>query len=210
MAIRDRDDDHLNRGTPDRERPGKVLDQDADEPLQRTVDGSVDRHRPDGLAVLVDVRAVEAFGQHDQVDLDRRRLPFAAERVLDLDVDLGRVEGAVLGLDAVGLAERIQGGLDLRFGLLPQFRIAESLVRPGAEGEARLQPEPAVDLVHLAQKCLDLVLELVRANVDVGVVLDEMPDAGQPDSVPERSFRCSRPNSEKRSGRSRYERSLLL
>jgi hypothetical protein len=76
-----------------------VLDQDADEALQRAVDRAVDRHRSDGLAVLVDVCAVETLGQHDQVHLDRRRLPFAPERVLDLDVDLGRVERAVLRLD---------------------------------------------------------------------------------------------------------------
>src|SRR5450756_99650 len=34
MAIRNRDDHHLDGCTPDREGPGKVLDQDPDEPLQ--------------------------------------------------------------------------------------------------------------------------------------------------------------------------------
>src|ERR1035437_3708044 len=139
----------------------------------------MDRHRPDGLAVLVDVGAVEALWQHDQIYLDRRGLPFAPQRVLDLDVDLGRVEGAVLGLDAVGLAERVEGGLDLGFRLLPQLGVAEGFVRLGPKCELRLQAEPAVYLVNLAQEGLDLVLELIRAQVDVGVVLNEVADAGQ-------------------------------
>src|SRR5450756_1725961 len=180
MAIRDRDDDHLDGRTPDREGAGEVLDHDSDEALERAVDGPVDSHRPNGLAVLVDVRAVEPLGQHYEVDLDRRCLPFAAERVLDLDVDLGGVEGAVLRLEAVGLSERVEGGLDLGLGLFPQRRVTKCLVGLGSEGEPRLEAEPAVNLVHLAQKRLDLVLELVRAEVDMGVVRDEMPDAGQP------------------------------
>ena len=43
----------------------------------------------------------------------------------------------------------------------------------------RLQAEPAVDLVDLAQQGLDLVLQLVGPEVDVGVVLDEVADASQ-------------------------------
>src|SRR5450759_1738573 len=179
MAIRYRDDHHLDGRTPDREGAGEVLDHDSDETLQRTVDGPVDSHRPNGLAVLVDVRAIEPLGQHDQVDLDRRRLPFAPERVLDLDVDLGGVEGAVLRLEAVGLAERVEGGLDLGLGLFPQRRVTKRLVGLGSEGEPRLEAEPAVNLVHLAQQSLDLVLELVRAEVDMGIVRDEVADAGQ-------------------------------
>ena len=108
VAVGDRDHDGLDRRAPERERAREVLDEHADEPLERAVDRAVDRDRPLLLALLVDVLEVEPLGQHQPVDLDRRRLPLAAERVLDLDVDLGRVERAVLRLDAVlqpGLVE---------------------------------------------------------------------------------------------------------
>ena len=97
---------------------------------------------------------------------------------------------------------------DQLLGALPQRRVADRLVRLRREREPRRQAEPAVRLADLAEQRLDLVGQLVRADVEVRVVLDELADAGQPaDSVPERSLRWSRPNSLKRSGRSRYERS---
>ncbi len=65
------------------------------------------------------------------------------------------------------------------FGPVPQRRVADGLVRPGGEGEARGQTEPAVGLVDLAQQRLELGAELIGAHVDVAVVLDELADAGQ-------------------------------
>ena len=62
MAIGDRNDDDLDRSAPDREGTGEVLDEDADEALQRAVDGAVDGHRPNVVAVLVDVSEVETLG----------------------------------------------------------------------------------------------------------------------------------------------------
>ena len=53
------------------------------------------------------------------------------------------------------------------------------LVGLGGEREAGLEPEPPVRLANLAEKRPDLVGQLVRAHVDVGVVLDELADAGQ-------------------------------
>ena len=88
VAVGDRDDDGLDRGEPERERAREVLDQDADEPLERAVDRAVDGDRPLRLAVLVDVGQVEPLGQHHQVDLDGRHLPLAPECVVDVDVDL--------------------------------------------------------------------------------------------------------------------------
>ena len=68
---------------------------------------------------------------------------------------------------------------DEPLGALPQRRVADRLVRLGREREARLEPEPAVRLADLAEQRLDLVRQLVRPDVDVRVVLDELADAGQ-------------------------------
>ena len=56
VAVGDGHDDGLDRRDPQRKRAGEVLDEDADEPLERAVDRAVDCHRPLLLAVLVDVR----------------------------------------------------------------------------------------------------------------------------------------------------------
>ena len=101
VAIGDRDDDRLDRREPERERAGEMLDEDPDEALERAVDRAVDRDRALLLALLVGVGQVEPLGEHHEVDLDRRHLPFAAEGVIDVDVDLGGVERPVLGLELV-------------------------------------------------------------------------------------------------------------
>ena len=137
VAVGDRDDDGLDRRQPQRERAGEVLDEDADEPLERAVDRAVDRDRALRLAVLVDVGQVEPLGQHHEVDLDRRHLPFAPEGVVDVDVDLGRVERAVLGLEVVADVGRREGLADQLLGPLPERRVADRLVRLGREREPR-------------------------------------------------------------------------
>ena len=133
-----------------------------------------------GWPCLVDVGQVEPLGQHRQVDLDRRHLPLAAERVVDVDVDLGRVERAVLGLELVADVGRGEGLLDEPLGPLPERRVADRLVGLRREREARLRPNQPVRLADLAEQRLDLVRQLVRPDVEVGVVLDELADAGQP------------------------------
>ena len=127
--------------------------------------------------VLVVVRQVEALGQHRQVDLDRRHLPLASESVVDVDVDLGRVERAVLGLQHVADVGRGEGLARELLGLLPERRVADRLVGLRGEREPRLQPEPAVRLPNLAEQRLDLVRQLVRPHEQVGIVLDELAHA---------------------------------
>ena len=65
-----------------------------------------------------------------------------------------------------------------------------------ANAKRGVRPNHAVRLLDLAEQRLDLVGQLVRADVDVGVVLDELADAGQARTAcPERSLRWSRPYS---------------
>ena len=70
-----------------------MLDQDADEALERAEDRAVEHDRPVLLAVLADVGGVEPLGQHG-VGLHRADLPGAADRVGQVEFELGRIEGA--------------------------------------------------------------------------------------------------------------------
>ncbi len=164
----------------DRTRGPRAIRRRTHEALERAVDRAMDGDRALRLTRLVDVGEIEPLGEHDEVGLDRRHLPLAPEGIVDVDVDLGRVERAVLRLDLVVAAGPIQGGLDEPLGPLPQRRVADRLVRLRREREARRQADPRVGLADLAEHRLDLVGQLVRPDVDVGIVLDELADAGEP------------------------------
>ncbi len=138
-----------------------------------------------GWPVLVDVGQVEPLGQHHEVDLDRRHLPLAAEGVVDVDVDLGRVERAVLGLDDV-VARRSGSSVSWISASARSHSAGSPIALSGLVANANrgTQPDPRVRLVDLAEQRLELVRELVRADVDVRVVLDELADPGQPAQRP--------------------------
>ena len=147
---------------------------------KRAVDGAVDGDGTPRLAVLVDVGQVEALGQHHHVRLDGGHLPLAAERVVDVDVDLGRVEGAVPGLDGVLHAGSVEGVLHEASRRAPtgpgrrapcrdawrRRSAAPGRTRSSSRGSRPSEP-------------FDLIGQLVGAHVAVGVVLDEVAHARQ-------------------------------
>src|SRR5205823_11481806 len=143
---------------PQREAPGVVLDEPADEPLHAAEQRPVDHHRALSLSLLVHERDVEALGQV-KVDLDRRPLPLAADRVAHLDVDLRRVEdtAALIHLvwdlaDAECLTER---GLRL----VPHLIGAEAALRPCREIDLRIAvAEDAHELHGEIEDLADLLL----------------------------------------------------
>ena len=109
VPLGDRDAGHLHRSQPGREGAGVVLDQNAEEPLDRPEQRPVDHDRLLPGAVGGLVFQAEALGQLE-IDLDRGHLPGAADRVLGLHADLrarrtrrrpGRapIPGRILGRD---------------------------------------------------------------------------------------------------------------
>ena len=75
-----------------------MLDQHADEALQRAEDRPVQHDRPVLLAVLADIGRVQPLGQHE-VELQGAALPVAADRVAQDELELGAVEGALAGVE---------------------------------------------------------------------------------------------------------------
>ena len=71
-----------------------MLDQDAEEALERAEDGAVEHDRHVLLAILADIEGAEPLG-HDIIELERAALPGAADRVGQVEFELGRVEGAL-------------------------------------------------------------------------------------------------------------------
>ena len=167
VPVGDRYHRDLDRREPGREGAGEVLDEDADEPLDRAVERSVDHHRLLPGAVVIDVLEPEAIGEVE-VDLDRRHLPVATDRVPDVDVDLRPVERTVAFVDQVLEAGALEGLRDRRLRQLPQLVRAHRLGRPrrephaiGSEPDGRVESPEEVDGAH------ELVDDLIRTAEDV-------------------------------------------
>src|SRR5205807_8038323 len=111
---------------PYREVAGVVLDEDGDEALERSVDGSVDHHRPVLLVVLADVAQVESL-RRVVVELDGPELPLASDAVLDVEVQLGPVKGSVARVLQPGDARLLDGRAQARLGAVPQLVAADAL-----------------------------------------------------------------------------------
>src|SRR5882762_1995304 len=134
VLLAHREHARLDRGEPRREGAGVVLDEHTDEPLERAEDRAVDHDGALRLSVGVDVLEREAIRLRE-VELDGRELPASPERVLDVHVDLGAVEGTVAGVqvvgETVGLERVVQGPL----GRLPLLVCPHRLRRPRRELE---------------------------------------------------------------------------
>ena len=179
MALADRQHAHLHRREPERERAGVVLDEDADEALEGSVERPVDdEHRMLGV-VRPHIGKAEPL-RHLPVELDRAELPGAAEHVGDVQVDLRPVEGAFAGaehvLDLVALERRLERAL----GEVPLLVAAELVVRPRRELRPRLEPEEPVEEAEIVDAAVELRRDLLLRAEDVGVVLGDVADAREP------------------------------
>src|SRR5258707_14686668 len=91
-----------------------VLDENADEALERAEHRTVEHHRRHFVRMLVDIEGPEAAG-HVEIDLHRAALPIAADGVTQHVFELGAVESALAFVESPGPAGGLQrlheGGL---------------------------------------------------------------------------------------------------
>lgn len=100
MAVCQRQQHHLHRSEPERQRTTVVLDEDAEEALDRTEDGTMEHPGAFLSVVCRAIRKIKAL-REVEIDLHGRALPRAPDRILHLDVDLGTIERAVAFVDLV-------------------------------------------------------------------------------------------------------------
>jgi hypothetical protein len=128
-----REEPHLLRREPDREGAGEMLDQAADEAFHAAERRAVNHDRAVFLAVGAGVAEVEADRQV-VIDLDGAELPFAAQDVLDHEIDLGAVEGRLARFFGEGYAE---AGGGIAAGLSALSQLAGSPVYLALSGSRR-------------------------------------------------------------------------
>ena len=119
---------HLLRGQPEREGATVVLDQDTEETLQAAQQGAMHHVGPVFLSIIPHIIQVEALGQVE-IELDRRELPLASDRILDLEIDLGAVERAAALVRLVGHPLGLEGLLERLGGRAPVRLLAHRLGR---------------------------------------------------------------------------------
>src|SRR5579859_1611552 len=158
-----------------------MLEQDADEALERAVKRAVNHIRRVLMVVGAHVRATETR-RLLPVELDRSHLPGATERVVHEEVDLRPIEGAFPFCDAVTKADSLERPPQDALGVIPLLVGAELVV--GSRGELCVSElahsERVVEEVDVVEHRVDLLLDLVLHTEDVGIVLAELPGTSQP------------------------------
>ena len=173
MPVRDRENVDLDGCQPEGERTGVMLDKYAEESLEGTHECPMDHDGGVFRPVFPDIRHLEPV-RVVEIYLDRRALPGSTEHILDLDVDFRAVEDPFPGVYLVGELFALKGPLECLLRLRPVVRGAGVLFRPGGEIDlVPVEPEPAQHEKSEIEKGEDLLVQLVGAKEQVGVVLGE-------------------------------------
>ncbi|OPZ75500.1 MAG: hypothetical protein BWY79_01949 [Actinobacteria bacterium ADurb.Bin444] len=153
---------HLYRSQPGREGPAVVLDDDAEEALDRTQNGAVQHDRPVALVVFTDVLQLEAVG-HGEVELAGGALPGATHHILDMEVDLGPIEGTVAGVQLILEPQPLQRLRECGLRPLPHLRGADRFIGPRGELHVDFfEPEGPVHAPHQFDDPHHFVFHLLR------------------------------------------------
>src|ERR1039457_897695 len=178
--LRDRNAPHLLGREPEREVAARVLDEDAEETLERAEDGAMEDHRAVFDAILRDVVQVEELRQVE-VALDGAELPRSSKGVVYTEVDLRSVERTVARRYDVRAARRLDRRLENRLGSVPNLVGTDPLLGPEAEGDVHVvKLERAVDLVQETEEVEHLAIDAFRRGEDVRVILRKGSDSRQP------------------------------
>src|SRR5207237_2302313 len=98
----------LDRGEPEWEISGVMLDQNADEALHRAEDRPVQHNRCMSAAILTNIDRAEP-PRHVEVELHGTALPLSADRVTQVEFALWPIECALAGVDRISEVKRLDG-----------------------------------------------------------------------------------------------------
>ena len=173
MAIGDGQYLDLNRRQPEWKGPGILLYKDSHVTLKAAQHGAVYHHRGVLPVIRAGVGHLEASGQVE-IELNCGALPVAAQRILELDVDLGAVEYPFpLIYDVLErlVLQRLSEQFDRPFPLLD---VSHVILRPGAQGNLKLgEAKRALDLKGEPDRVVYLLFRLLHGAEYMSVVLGE-------------------------------------
>ena len=157
---------------PEGEPPRCVLNKDAQETLNRAQQRAVNHHWPSHVTCFIGIFEAKALGL-DEVELHRRHLVLAANRIRCHEVDLWSIKGRfALLLEIVQLLGH-HSCLELSLGRLPQFwrsKVALTLIAI-AQANTQLHPHNAVQLLSTSQQITHLLLDLIWPAKHMAIIL---------------------------------------
>jgi len=176
----DGDNKNLARADPEGPLATKVLNQDAQESLEGTNNGTVDddgtgtartrlvgfgltllRLFRTGLGLLVRHVLELEVDRCLVVQLDGGTLKFSLQGISDGDIDLRSIESAVTLVDGpVATLEVRHGLLQLLFGVVPRLNLAQILLRTGRELQLEGETEQAIDGLQEIEEALNFRSDL--------------------------------------------------
>ena len=168
----------LQRRQPCGELAAKVLDDNTDETLHGAEHHAVDHHRAMLLTVGAGVLQTEAAGKLI-VKLNGSALPGSSKAVLNVEVQLGTVEGAVALVNVIGLSDAGNGIRKSGGGNVPILHRTDVILGHGGKLDLIGQTEQRVNLVKQLGDADDLVLDLLGGKKDMGIVLCEATNTEQ-------------------------------
>ena len=153
-----------------------MLDQSTAESFQRAKHGAVHHDHFLPITVGSDEVYIEAIRQV-QVDLNGRTLPFAADGVIELDVDLRCVEYSTTLIDLIVHVPLLHGVFQRARGKSPLFIGAERFLRARGEISFVGISEGFHHHIDQIENAFDFTFQLLRRAEDVRVVLGKSADA---------------------------------
>ena len=168
----------LHGSQPGGELARKVLNQNTDEALDGAKAHAVQHDGALLGAVGVHVLKVKVE-RHLEVELHGTALPGAAERVLQVEVDLRAVEGAVALVDLVVHVQLLQSGAQALLGARPVLVRTHGVLGAGRKLNVVLKAKLLVHGIDEVDHAHDLVGQLVGTHKQVGVVLVKAAHAEQ-------------------------------
>src|SRR2546430_17603391 len=117
-----------------------MLDEEPRDPLDRAEARAMHHQGATRFVIRARVLEVEALRQR-VIELDGRALPLAADRVVELDVDLRSVERAAADVHPIRQATPLERAFQRLFGDVPHGVRAQLLVRATGQIEPTLQSD---------------------------------------------------------------------
>lgn len=114
-----------------------------------------------------------------EVDLNGTALVLSAQRIVDLDIDLGTIEGSITVVESPGLTELDESFLEGSLSLIPLLLRAESVVRPRRQLELVGKAEDAINVFEEVQTGKDLLTDLFCRAEDVSIILLEATNTNE-------------------------------
>lgn len=114
-----------------------------------------------------------------EIALNGTTLMMSAQSVVDLDVDLGTVEGTISVVEGPGSSKLVKSLGKSGLSLVPLIVGAETLLGSGGELHLESESENAVGVVKEVKNVSNLISDLIIGAENVSIVLLETTDTGE-------------------------------